>query len=172
MYIHLCINEFLSEAGFLELTDFGQFWQNQEISWENAVFLQEISWYLISCFPARKCATLVPMQILMLYLKISRNMQNTYYLPRASSNRPPFIIFPSINPFSVFMIHCDLVIPGIKGAFKDQKAHSFTRPILVSRRTYSRVIVDAATTLILKIRPHFARFSVFTSTWPPQSSSL
>ena len=35
---------------FLELTDFGQFWQNQEISWENAVFLQEISWYLISCF--------------------------------------------------------------------------------------------------------------------------
>ena len=92
-----------------------------------------------------------------LYLKISRNMQNTYYLPRASSNRPPFIIFPSINPFSVFMIHCDLVIPGIKGAFKDQKAHSFTRPILVSRRTYSRVIVDAATTLILKIRPHFRK---------------
>ena len=92
-----------------------------------------------------------------LYLKISRNMQNTYYLPRAFSNRPPFIIFPSINPFSVFMIHCDLVIPGIKGAFKDQKAHSFTRPILVSRRTYSRVIVDAATTLILKIRPHFRK---------------
>ena len=92
-----------------------------------------------------------------LYLKISRNMQNTYYLPRASSNRPPFIIFPSINPFSVFMIHCDLVIPGIKGAFKDQKAHSFTRPILVSRRTFSRVIVDAATTLILKIRPHFRK---------------
>ena len=29
---------------------FGQFWQNQEISWENAIFLQEISWYLISCF--------------------------------------------------------------------------------------------------------------------------
>ena len=45
--------------GFLELTDFGQFWQNQEISWENAVFLQEISWYLLSCFPARKCATLI-----------------------------------------------------------------------------------------------------------------
>ena len=84
---------------FLELTDFGQFWQNQEISWENAVFLQEISWYLISCFPARKCATLVPMQILMLYLKISRNMQNTYYLPRASSNRPPFIIFRQLTLF-------------------------------------------------------------------------
>ena len=29
---------------------FGQFWQNQEISWGNAIFLQEISWYLISCF--------------------------------------------------------------------------------------------------------------------------
>ena len=38
------------EAGFLELTDFGQFWKNQEISWENAVFLQEISWYLMSYF--------------------------------------------------------------------------------------------------------------------------
>ena len=24
-----------------------------------------------------------------------------------------FYHFPSINPFSVFMIHCDLVIPGI-----------------------------------------------------------
>ena len=50
MYVHICINEFLSEAGFLELTDYGQVWQNQEISWENAVFLQEISWHLLSCF--------------------------------------------------------------------------------------------------------------------------
>ena len=50
MYIYVGINEFLSEAGFLELTDYGQVWQNQEISWENAVFLPEISWYLISCF--------------------------------------------------------------------------------------------------------------------------
>ena len=100
----------------------------------------------------------------------SSTYANTYAIPKNITEHakyllpPPRLIqqatfyhFPSINPFSVFMIHCDLVIPGIKGAFKDQKAHSFTRPILVSRRTYSRVIVDAATTLILKIRPHFRK---------------
>ena len=48
IYVHLHMYKRI--PGFLELTDFGQFWQNQEISWENAVFLQEISWYLISCF--------------------------------------------------------------------------------------------------------------------------
>ena len=32
---------------------------DQEISWENAIIPQEISSNLISCFPARKCATVI-----------------------------------------------------------------------------------------------------------------